>query len=350
MLTKRPFLRPSLATIALAGASLLPLTASAEGTVNVYTSRQPELIKPLLDAFTSETGIKTEVLFLSQGLEDRVDAEGQNSPADVILTVDIGRLINTKEKGVTQALEDNTINANIPAQYRDPEGHWFGLTMRGRVVYASKDRVAQDTITYEELADPKWKGKVCMRSGQHMYNIALIASMIAHNGEAKTEEWLKGLKANLAQKPDGGDRDQARAIFAGECDLGLGNTYYVGLMMKNEKEPEQKEWANAIKILFPNTEDRGTHVNISGMALAKHSPNKDNAIKLMEYLSNAEAQSIYAEHNNEYPLLPGAKISDTVNSFGQIKPDTLSLADIAKNRKLASELVDRVGLDDGPSN
>jgi iron(III) transport system substrate-binding protein len=341
--------RLSVATLALAGASLLPFAALAEGTVNIYTSRQPELIKPLLDAFTEETGIQTEVLFLNQGLEDRVDAEGQNSPADVILTVDIGRLINTKEKGVTQPLENETIAANIPEQYRDPEGHWFGLTMRGRVIYASKDRVDQDTITYEELADPKWKGKVCMRSGQHMYNIALIASMIAHNGEEKTEEWLKGVKENLATKPDGGDRDQARAIFAGECDVGLGNTYYVGLMMKNEKEPEQKEWANAIKVLFPNSEDRGTHVNISGMALAKHSPNQENAIKLMEFLSSEEAQAIYAEENNEYPLLPGAEISETVKTFGEIKPDTLPLADVAKYRKQASELVDRVGLDDGPA-
>lgn len=341
--------RLSVAAMALAGASLLPFAAAAEGTVNIYTSRQPDLIKPLLDAFTEETGIQTEVLFLNQGLEDRVDAEGQNSPADVILTVDIGRLINTKEKGVTQSLENETINANIPEQYRDPEGHWFGLTMRGRVLYASKDRVDQDTITYEELADPKWKGKVCMRSGQHMYNIALIASMIAHNGEEKTEEWLKGVKENLATKPDGGDREQARAIFAGECDLGLGNTYYVGLMMKNEKEPEQKEWANAIKVLFPNSEDRGTHVNISGMALAKHSPNQENAVKLMEFLSSEEAQAIYAEQNNEYPLLPGAKISETVKTFGEIKPDTLPLADVAKYRKQASELVDRVGLDDGPA-
>lgn len=341
--------RLSVAAMALAGASLLPFAAAAEGTVNIYTSRQPDLIKPLLDAFTEETGIQTEVLFLNQGLEDRVDAEGQNSPADVILTVDIGRLINTKEKGVTQSLENETINANIPEQYRDPEGHWFGLTMRGRVLYASKDRVDQDTITYEELADPKWKGKVCMRSGQHMYNIALIASMIAHNGEEKTEEWLKGVKENLATKPDGGDRDQARAIFAGECDLGLGNTYYVGLMMKNEKEPEQKEWANAIKVLFPNSEDRGTHVNISGMALAKHSPNQENAVKLMEFLSSEEAQAIYAEQNNEYPLLPGAEISETVKTFGEIKPDTLPLADVAKYRKQASELVDRVGLDDGPA-
>jgi len=339
-----------LAALAIAaGASFLPASAQADGVVNIYSYRQPELIQPLLDAFTKETGISTEVLFLDQGLEDRMAAEGANSPADVVLTVDIGRLVNVKEKDVTQPVDDATVNANIPAEFRDPEGHWFGLTTRGRVVYASKERVEQNDITYEELADPKWKGKVCMRSGQHMYNIALIASMIAHHGEEKTEEWLKGVKANLARKPDGGDRDQAQAIYAGECDVGLGNTYYVGLMMTNDKEPEQKEWANAIKVLFPNANDRGTHVNISGMALAKHAPNKDNALKLMQFLSSHEAQAIYAEANNEYPVMPGVAVSEVVKSFGEIKPDSLPLADIAKYRKAASEMVDRVGLDDGPA-
>jgi len=343
-------LKVGLAALAIsAGASFLPAAAQADSVVNIYSYRQPELIQPLLDAFTEETGISTEVLFLDQGLEDRMAAEGANSPADVVLTVDIGRLVNVKEKGVTQPVEDATINANIPAEFRDPEGHWFGLTTRGRVVYASKERVEQNDITYEELADPKWKGKICMRSGQHMYNIALIASMIAHHGEEETEEWLKGVKANLARKPDGGDRDQAQAIYAGECDIGLGNTYYVGLMMTNEKEPEQKEWANAIKVLFPNANDRGTHVNISGMALAKHAPNKDNALKLMQFLSSHEAQAIYAETNNEYPVMPGVEVSEIVKSFGEIKPDSLPLADIAKYRKAASEMVDRVGLDDGPA-
>lgn len=338
-----------LAALTVAGASLLPIAAQAEGTVNIYTYREPSLIQPLLDAFTEETGIATEVLFLDQGLEDRIAAEGANSPADVILTVDIGRLVNTKEKGVTQPVDDAAINGNIPQQYRDPEGHWFGLTTRGRVIYASKERVEQDTITYEELADPKWKGKICMRSGQHTYNIGLFASMIANLGEDKAEEWMKGLKANLTRKPDGSDRGQAQAIYAGECDLGIGNTYYVGLMMNNEEEPEQKEWAAAIKVLFPNSEDRGTHVNISGMALAKHSPNKENALTLMEFLSGAEAQAIYAEQNNEYPVLPDAEISETVKSFGEIKPDTLPLSEVAKYRKAASEMVDRVGLDDGPA-
>ena len=325
-----------------------PSIAWADGEVNIYSYRQPDLIKPLLDTFTKETGITTNVLFLDKGLVERIQAEGANSPADVILTVDISRLTEAKDAGVTQPVVNETINKDIPAHFRDPDGNWFGLTTRGRVVYASKDRVAQNDITYEELADPKWKGKICTRDGQHSYNVGLIASMIAEHGEAETEKWLTGLKNNLARKPDGGDRDQAKAIFAGECDLALGNTYYVGLMMTNEKEPEQKDWANAIKVLFPNANDRGTHVNISGVAMAKYAPNKENAQKLVDFLASGEAQEIYAAQVFEYPVMPGKEPADIVKSFGTIKPATLPLADIAANRKKASELVDKVGYNDGP--
>lgn len=344
-------IRRNVQVSALIGASILisATAAFADGEVNIYSYRQPELIKPLLDSFTQQTGIKTNVLFLDKGLVERIQAEGANSPADVIMTVDIARLMEAKEGGVTQPVTNNTtINQDIPANLRDPAGEWFGLTTRGRVVYASKDRVAQTTITYEELADPKWKGKICVRDGQHSYNIGLIASMIAVHGEAYTETWLKGVKNNLAQKPSGGDRDQAKAILAGACDIGIGNTYYVGLMQTNEKEPEQKTWAEAIKVIFPNSGDRGTHVNISGMALAKNAPNKENALKLMEFLASGEAQQIYAEQVFEYPVKPGAEPSDIVKAFGTIKPDTLSLADIAANRKKASELVDKVGFNEGP--
>ena len=337
----------SLAALMLTAAFAGP--ALADGEVNIYSYRQPELIQPLLDEFTKETGITTNVLFLDKGLVERIQAEGVNSPADVILTVDIGRLVEAKDGGVTQPVVDEIINKDIPAQYRDPDGNWFGLTTRGRVVYASKERVAQNDISYEELADPKWKGKICTRDGQHSYNIGLFASMIAHHGAEYTENWLKGLKENLARKPDGSDRSQAKSIAAGECDLALGNTYYVGLMLTNDKEPEQKEWASAIKVLFPNAADRGTHVNISGMSLAKNAPNKENALKLMEFLSAGDAQKIYAEQVFEYPVMPGAEPSDVVKSFGPIKPDSLPLSDIAANRKKASELVDKVGFNEGPS-
>jgi len=346
--SRQAFGRLAAAALA-AGIAYVPFAASAEGVVNVYSYRQPDLIKPVLDAFTAETGIETKVLFLDKGLEDRILAEGTNSPADVILTVDIARLTNAKEKGVTQTLDDAMINANLPAEYRDPEGHWFGLTKRARVIYASKERVGDEPITYAELADPKWKGKICIRSGQHDYNLALISAAIAHWGPEKTEEWLTGLKNNLARKPDGGDRDQAKAIFAGECDIALGNTYYVGLMQTNEKDPEQKDWAAAIKVKFPTFDNGGTHVNISGAALAKHAPNRENGVKLIQFLSGGNAQQIYADQVFEYPADPKFEPNDIVKSFGALNADSLPLAEIAKHRKEASEMVDRVGFNDGPA-
>ncbi|QRM54292.1 Fe(3+) ABC transporter substrate-binding protein [Sinorhizobium sp. BG8] len=345
----RPLTNALAAGTLILAATGLASGAHADGEVNVYSYRQPDLIKPLLDAFQKETGVTANVLFLDKGLVERIQAEGANSPADVILTVDISRLTEAKDAGVTQSVKSEIIDSDIPAQYRDPDGNWFGLTTRGRVVYASKERVPETEITYEDLADPKWKGRICTRDGQHSYNIGLFASMLARHGEAETEKWLTGLKNNLAKKPDGSDRDQAKAIFAGECDIALGNTYYVGLMMTNEKEPEQKEWASAIKVLFPNSNDRGTHVNISGMAMAKNAPNKENAQKLMDFLASGEAQEIYAEQVFEYPVMPGKEPADIVKGFGQIKPDTLPLSEIAANRKKASELVDKVGYNDGPA-
>jgi iron(III) transport system substrate-binding protein len=332
-------------------AALPSVTAAfAADEINIYSNREPELIQPLLDGFKAETGITANVVFLDKGLSERASAEGKNSPVDVILTVDIGRLQEAVDAGITQPLVDEKINSEIPVQYRDPANNWFALTTRGRVVYASKERVAQDSITYEDLADPKWKGKICIRDGQHSYNIGLFASMIAHLGEQKTAEWMTGLRDNLARKPTGNDREQAKAIFAGECDLAIGNTYYVGIMQTNDKQPEQKQWAAAIKVLFPNSADRGTHVNVSGMALAKYSPNRDNAVKFMEYLASPAAQKIYAAQVFEYPVGQGIEPSDIVKAFGEIKADTLSLSEVAKNRKLASELVDRTGFNNGPMN
>ena len=338
----------SLAVLSFAAAGLSPLAAQAEGEVNIYSYRESNLIKPLTDAFTAETGIKTNVLFAKKGLGQRIQAEGRNSPADVILTVDIGRLDAVKALDVTQPVNNEAINANIPSQYRDSEGHWFGLTTRARIIYASLDRVDQPTITYEELADPKWRGRVCTRSGQHSYSIGLIASMIAHLGEEGAEKWLQGVKANLARKPTGNDRAQVKSIYAGECDVAIGNTYYMGKMMTNSKEPEQKEWAASVKIVFPNSQDRGSHVNISGMALAKNAPNRDNAIKLMEFLSSETAQKIYGSANFEYPVMPGVQPDDLTKSWGELKADKLPLDVIAKHRDTASKMVDKVGFDDGP--
>jgi iron(III) transport system substrate-binding protein len=319
------------------------------GEVNIYSYREPQLIDPLLKAFTDKTGIKVNVVYASAGLNERLAAEGQNSPADLLFTVDAGRLSEAKDAGLTQPVDSAALKQTIPAQARDPADHWFGLTMRSRIVYASKERVKQDTITYEELADPKWKGKICIRSGQHVYNTSLIATMIAHNGEQATETWLRGVKENLAQKPSGGDREQARDIYSGKCDLALGNTYYMALMATNDKNPEQKAWGAAIKPLFPNAGDRGRQGNISGVALAKHAPNKANAIKLMEFLASEDAQKIYANANDEYPVNSQVQPSAIVQSWGKLKPDPLPLENIAKYRNKASELVDKVNFDAGPS-
>jgi iron(III) transport system substrate-binding protein len=323
--------------------------AEQSGEVNIYSYRQPYLINPLLKEFSDETGIKVNVIYAEKGLIERIQAEDRNSPADVLLTVDIGNLTQAAAAGIAQPISSPTLEAEIPPAYRAEDGQWFGLTRRARVVYASKDRVKQDAITYEELADPKWRGKICIRSGQHVYNVALIASMIAHHGEQWTEEWLKGVKANLARKPAGDDRLQVKGVYAGECDIAIGNTYYMGAMLKNDKEPEQKAWAESVSLLFPNSGDRGTHVNVSGAVVAKYAPHKDNAVKLIEFLASDKGQEMYAEVNNEYPVKEGVAWSPLVKSWGDFKADPISLNEIASWRKKASELVDKVGFDEGPS-
>ena len=340
---------------AFALALLLPLPAATialaeeAGEVNVYSYRQPYLINPLFKAFTEQTGVKVNVIFAEKGLIERIQAEGRNSPADVLLTVDVGNLTQATDAGIAQPIQSPALEAAIPPGYRAADNQWFGLTRRARVVYASKERVKLDKITYEDLADPKWRGKICIRSGQHVYNVALIASMIAAHGEEWTETWLKGVKSNLARKPAGDDRLQVKGVYAGECDIAVGNTYYMGAMLKNDKEPEQKEWANSVNIIFPNTDDRGTHVNISGAVVAKYAPHKDNAVKLLEFLASDQGQETYADVNNEYPVKEGIPWSPLVKSWGAFKPDPISLNDIASLRKKASELVDKVGFDDGPS-
>ena len=347
-LTKRRCALNAFATLTLSIAAFTStsIAAKADGEVNIYSYREPGLIEPLMKAFTEKSGIKTNVVYARDGLNERLAAEGRNSPADLLFTVDIGRLSEAKDMGLTQPVKAEALEKAIPASYRDGEGHWYGLTLRSRVIYASKERVTQDSITYEELADPKWKGRICSRSGRHAYNISLIASMIAHKGEAEAEKWLKGVKENLAHRPAGGDREQARDVYSGKCDIAIGNTYYVALMLKN---PEQKAWADSIKVMFPNAGDRGSHVNVSGMALAKYAPNKENAIKLMEFLASPEAQGIYAKANNEYPISSEVAPSEVVQSWGKLNPDKLPLEEVAKLRKKAAELVDKVDFDAGPS-
>ena len=325
-----------------ASAAVVAAPAFAD-EVNVYSYRQPELIKPLTDAFTEETGIKVNVAFLKKGMVERLQAEGDRSPADVVLTVDISRLAAVVNAGVTQSVESDVMNANVPANYRDPEGHWFGLTTRARIVYASKDRVADGEVTtYEDLADPKWKGRICTRSGLHAYNVALTSAILHHHGEEKAAEWLEGVKSNLARKPQGNDRAQVKAIWSGECDISVGNTYYMGKMLS---DPEQKSWADSVRIVFPTFENAGTHVNISGVAMTKAAPNKENALKLMEFLTSPQAQEIYASSNYEYPIAPNSTPVDLVEDWGDFTADEVNLMTLAGERPMALKLIETVDFD-----
>ena len=311
--------------------------------INIYSYRQPFLIQPLTDAFTEQTGIKVNVAYLRKGMIERMKAEGKRSPADVVLTVDISRLAAVVEANLTQPVLNKTLEKNIPTIYRDPDNHWFGLTTRARIIYASKDKVPDGEVTtYENLADPKWKGRICTRSGTNAYTVALTSAIIHHHGAEKAEEWLRSVKNNLARKPQGNDRAQVKAIWAGECDIAIGNTYYMGKMLK---DPEQKAWADSVRIVFPVFENGGTHVNISGIALAKHSPNKENAIKLMEFLSSPEAQKIYAFANFEYPIAPNAEPAELVKNWGTFTPDDVNLMDLAKLRSTALKLTEIVDFD-----
>ena len=312
--------------------------------LNLYTTREPGLIQPLVESFTKSTGVKVNSIFVKDGLAERVAAEGARSPADILMTVDLGNLIDLVDRGLTQPVQSSTLEGAIPANLRGAKGEWFALSLRARVVYAAKE-LDLPSFTYESLADPKWKGKVCMRSGQHPYNTALIAAYLAHHGEAKTETWLRGIKANLGRAATGGDRDVARDIMGGICDIGVANSYYVGLMRSGKGGPDQQKWGAAINVILPTFEGGGTHVNISGASIAKHSPNKAAAVRFLEYLVSDEAQKIYAEANFEYPVKAGATVHPIVAALGALNVDSVQLTEIARHRATASKLVDKVGFD-----
>jgi len=288
-----------LAAAAAIALMAFPFSASADGEVNIYSYRQSYLLKPLLDAFEKETGIESNVVFAKQGLAERLEREGRNSPADVVMTVDISRINELVERDLVQGVRNETLEKNIPENLRHPEGKWFALTTRARLIYTSKERVKEGEITtYEELADEKWKDRICTR--------------------------------------------QIKAVAEGVCDVAIGNSYYYGNMMKDDN---QRPYAEQVRLIFPNTEGRGTHINISGIALTKSAPNQENAIKLMEFLSSPEAQRIYAEVNTEYPANPAIKPAGLVAQWGEIHPDNLSLQEIANHRNAAVKLVDRVDYD-----
>ena len=327
--------------ILLSTVTCLPAMAAEE--INIYSFRQPFIIQPILDDFTKQTGIKTNVVFAKKGFIERVKREGKHSRADVVLTSNFSALMQLESMDLTQPIKSGVVTKNVPASFRDPEGQWVALTKRVRNVYSSKERLGKlDTLTYEELADVKYKGKICTRSGKHPYNLGLVASMVAHHGEAETKSWLEGVKANLARKPQGNDRAQVKAVKEGLCDLALGNSYYFGKMLQDEK---QKPWADSVYINFPNQTNRGAHLNVSGVVLTKYSKNKENALKLIEFMTDNKAQNMYASMNMEYPVKPGVALSELVASWGEFKEDNLPLSEISKYRPLALKLIDEVKFD-----
>ena len=313
--------------------------------VNIYSHRQPFLINPFLEEFTKKTGIKTNVVYSTKGLAQRLKAEGQNSPADVILTVDIGRLYIYEDYNLLLPINSEVLNDNIPSHLKSPNNTWYGLSKRSRVIVSSKDRVNPSKIKrIEDLANPEWKGRICSRPGSHVYNRALMASIIAANGEEKAEQWAKSFVSNLARRPQGNDRAQVKAIFEGQCDIAIINNYYFG-KLKYSEDPQQQEWAKTVNLIFPNqgNDDRGAHINISGGGIAIHSKNKDNAIKLLEFLSGDVSQNLYGKINFEYPANPKISPASELIGWGIPKEDKIPIIRIAELGPVAQRIIDRVG-------
>ena len=327
----------------------LPSTALADDEVNLYSARKEKLIKPLLDKFTSETGIKVNfVTAKADALLKRLEAEGENSPADLFITTDAGRLHRAQEAGVLQTVKSETLSESIPENLRDPAGYWFGLSQRARPIFYVKGKVKPEELsTYEALADDKWKKRICIRSSNNIYNQSLVASMLGQDSSEKTteavQEWATKFVGNFAKPPKGGDRDQIKAAAAGQCDIAVANTYYYAAMLHNKKDQKQQDAANAVAIFWPNQNDRGAHVNISGIAMTKAAKNKDSAVKLMEFLVNKDSQQWYAEVNHEYPVVADVEWSETLKSWGNFKADSLSLSKLGDLNADAVKLMDRAG-------
>ena len=312
--------------------------------VNVYSYRQPILINPFFEEFTKKTGIKVNVLHAKKGLLERLMAEGSDTPADVVLTVDISRLSQFVENDVLQPIESSILKSNIPSHLRDTNNRWFSFSKRARIVVASNERIDSNLIQrIEDLADPIWKGKICTRKGSHVYNRSLLASIIAAHGEEEAEKWAKALVANLARKPEGNDRAQVKAIHEGVCDLAIINTYYFGKMKFNEKDTEQKNWAKAINLIFTNQNDRGNHINVAGGGVVKYAKNIENAIALLEFLTQPNAQVLYSTMNYEYPVNPSTELTVELKSWGNFKEDQLPVEKLAELAPIAQKIIDRVG-------
>lgn len=339
---RRHLNRLILATLAFTLA--IPPAIWAADEVNLYSARKEDLIKPLLDRFSEETGIRVNLVTgKADELLKRLQSEGVNSPADLLLTVDAGNLHRAKEAGVTQAVGSEVLAAAIPPTYRDPDGHWFGLSLRARPILYVDGKIDPSALsTYEELADPKWKGRICIRSSDNIYNQSLVASMIAADGVETVETWAKGLVANLARPPRGGDRDQISAAAAGQCDIAIANTYYLAAMLESS-DPGERAAAEKLRVFWPNQDGRGTHVNVSGAALTQAAKNRDAAVKLLEFLASDAAQEWYAQTNGEYPVRPGIALSPTLAAWGDYKADDLNLGRLGELNAEAVRLMDRAG-------
>ncbi len=343
-----PLFHPSLARLPMAAlaalALTLPLASRAADAVNLYSSRQEALIKPLLDRFTEQTGIRVNLVSgKDDALLQRLQSEGLNSPADVLMTADAGRLYRAKSAGSTQAVSSPVLEAAIPASYRDRDGHWFGLSLRARPILYVKGKVDPATLsTYEALADPAFKGRICIRSSDNIYNQSLVASLIAANGVEATETWARGLVANLARPPKGGDRDQIKAAAAGECDIAIANTYYLAGMLQSE-DPAERAAAEAMGVFWPDQDGRGVHVNVSGAAVTAAAKHRDAAIRLIEFLASPESQQWYAQVNGEYPVREGVAASPLLSGWGNFKPDPIDLGRLGELNAEAVRLMDRAG-------
>lgn len=309
--------------------------------VNIYSARKEDLIKPLLQKFEEQTNIKVNLVTgKADALLERLISEGKNSPADLLITTDAGRLYRAQKAKMLQAVNSETLNNAIPEQYREPQGYWYGLSLRARPIVYAVDRVKPEQLsTYEALADENWKQKICIRSSENIYNQSLVASLIAHDGEENTLSWAQSFVSNFARPPQGGDRDQVKAVAAGQCDIAVVNNYYLGKMLTSKDETE-KQAAMQVKLFWPNQNDRGTHVNISGGAVTAASKNKDSAIKLLEFLASDDSQQWYAETNFEYPVKPGVQPSEILTSWGEFKADSLSLYQLGELNAQAVMIMD----------
>lgn len=329
----------------LAAAMALVMTAPAlaEGELNLYSSRHYDTDERLYSDFEAQTGIKiNRIEGKADALIERMKAEGANSPADVLLTVDAGRIWRAAEAGLLQPVSSETLEANIPAALHHPDGLWFGISQRARIIFYARDRVSEPPQTYAELADPKYKGMICTRSSSNIYMLSLMASQIAHNGEAAAKAWGEGLWANRAREPQGGDTDQLRGIVSGECDIAVSNSYYFARALRKDVR-DLSGSTDGIGWVFPDQGGEGTHVNISAAAVAKHAPNKDNAVKFLEYLVSQSAQEYFAAGNDEFPVVEGVGLSASVTTLGSFEGDDLNLSALGENQPKAQAVYDSIG-------